>query len=320
MMHAIMLRAPALPVLSCLLLAPACTATPSAPLQFGTDDSASIAGLGPCSASTQSQAKLDPDKPVTVLVHGCNASGGRFRALAQVFELHDQPTLCFSYDDRTRVTKVAEQLRSALTELERHLHSHAITVLGHSQGGLVARAALSDAARGSSSPHNEALQVRLVTVSSPFAGVRWAKDCGSGWLHAVTLGTTLGICRVIAGAKWKDIHPGAGLVQHPGALEGAVREHVEIVTDERNTCRVKRLDGSCGQDDYVFSIAEQQNPRVDADQRVSSQIIAAGHSEIVGDEAVEPHKLVTILQSRGVLAPTPEEKQSALQALLERLF
>ena len=52
-----------------------------------------IDGLGPCTDQTDRTLRLSSQDPVVVLVHGCFASSGRFRTLAEgehvEFELHD---------------------------------------------------------------------------------------------------------------------------------------------------------------------------------------------------------------------------------------
>jgi len=275
--------------------------------------------LGSCSAPERA-VTIDPAAKLVVLVHGCNASQGRFAALADLFELHDQQVLCFRYDDRRRVGDVADELLAALAELAPHRARADLTVLGHSQGGLVARAALAHAHRSPLETVRGPLKISLVTVSAPFNGIEAAADCGATWLHAVSLGATLAICRAIAGPKWRDIHPRAKLVQQPGSLARVVASHVEIRTDERNSCRRLSPDGRCAQGDYVFSLAEQHNPKVAADRRVRSDLVAAGHAEIVGREDSPPRKLLTLLQRHGVLDATPANKRVALAALLERLF
>lgn len=275
--------------------------------------------LTSCDAAHQNKP-LDPRAPLVVLVHGCNASQGRFSALATLFAWHGQQTLCFRYDDRRRVGEVAQELLSALSRLAARLEHTDLTVLGHSQGGLVARTALALSAARPIETRRGQLQVSLVTVSAPFNGIDAAADCGSRWLHALTFGSTLAICRAIAGPKWRDIHPHAKLVEHPAPLPVRVVSHLEVRTDERNTCRALRPDGGCAQDDYVFSLREQENPRVDHDSRVKRDTVAAGHAEIVGGDDAPPKKLLSVLQRHGVLRETPADKQGALQALLQRLF
>jgi pimeloyl-ACP methyl ester carboxylesterase len=298
----------------------AACSSPAAQLQLaGSRELRESGELGPCGGPKQAQA-LDRSAALVVLVHGCNASQGRFAALADLFELHGQQTLCFRYDDRRRVGEVARELRAAISGLAARLERTELTVLGHSQGGLVARTAMALQDAQPLLTQRGPLQVSLVTVSAPFNGIEAAADCGSKWLHALTLGTTLAVCRAIAGPKWRDIHPHARLVQQPGQLSELVSSHIEIRTDERNTCRTLRPDGRCAEGDYVFSIREQQNAKVDDDVRVTSDLVAAGHAEIVGKAEAPPHKLLSLLQQHGVLNATPADKQAALQALLERLF
>ncbi len=276
--------------------------------------------LGSCQPSGE-RVVLDPAAPLIVLVHGCNASQGRFRSLSEIFELHGQQTLCFRYDDRRRIHEVGRELASALGQMTHELSSPVFTLLGHSQGGLVARAAAVELARRPLATRNaEAAQLHLVTVSAPFNGIRAAADCGTTWLHVLSLGTTLGVCRAIAGAKWRDIHPRALLVRSPRGLPAQVVSHLEIRTDERNSCRRHSADGRCARTDFVFSVAEQQNLLIERDPRVRAALVRAGHSQIVGTDDAPPRQLLGLLQRYQVLRPTPGDRRIALAALLERLF
>lgn len=92
-----------------------------------------IVGLFPCEAGGRAVVDLDPTRPLTVLVHGCNSSGERFKTLAQVFEANGQQTICFNYNDRDYLNTSATQLASALSALERRLEPEA------SFSGLLAR-------------------------------------------------------------------------------------------------------------------------------------------------------------------------------------
>jgi pimeloyl-ACP methyl ester carboxylesterase len=308
------------PHLLLLLILAACARPPAPALRFGRDgERVSLGAIGSCSEPERVKA-IDPAAPLVVLVHGCNASQGRFRALAELFELHGQQTLCFRYDDRRRLGDVAHELRAVLHDLAGRLARSELTLLGHSQGGLVARAALAGAHEPPLATRGAPLAVSLVTVSAPFNGIEAASDCGARWLHALTLGTTLAVCRAVAGPKWRDIHPHAGMVERPGKLSARVGSHLEIRTDERNTCRQFGSDGRCLRADYVFSVREQNNTRISADGRVTPDLVAAGHAEIVGKDDSPPRKLLGVLQEHGVLAPTPPDKLIALEALLRRLF
>jgi pimeloyl-ACP methyl ester carboxylesterase len=178
-----------------------------------------------------------------VLVHGCSFSRGGFNTLAKVFEAHGQQTVCFNYDDRERLEVSSAQLIGALEMLQDLLGATEMTVVGHSQGGLVARRAL---VRDRSRPLRvrPGNRLRLVTVSSPFAGIASSRDCGRTWLHALTLGVTVGICQGIAGDKWHEIYPGSEFMNHPGVLLPEVASYLKVVTNETGSCR-RALTLSC---------------------------------------------------------------------------
>ena len=59
---------------------------------------------------------------------------------------------------------------------------------------------------------------------------------------------------------------------------------------------------------------------IDTYARLINVEIAAGHVEIVGYEDVAPRKLLAILQEQKMLAPTPPERNAALQRLLALLY
>lgn len=314
------MRGRSIPLLAVLAaLGTGCASLPAALVRSGpSDPGVRIPGIDVCDHDSPGEVLLDPDRPVILLVHGCYASGGRFRALARVFEAHGQQVLCFNYDDRARIDAAADRFVAALRRLQARLPAGRITVLAHSQGGLVARRAFvrerTDPIRG------DGFTYRLLTVSSPFRGIDASADCGKAWLHGVSLGLTVVVCYGISGDKWNEIHPRADLVKHPGTLVDAVEEHVRLATDERGTCRRTRDNGTCAEDDYVFSVDEQVTPRIDADPRVVPVEVAAGHVEIVGTEGIAPDKLLALLQARGILAATPPEERDAIARLLRDLY
>jgi hypothetical protein len=300
------------------LLAGCSPVATTAPLDFGNGDTLRFSGLAACSPNQPPVQEIDPDAPLVLLVHGCYSSGGRFRSLADVFELHGQQTLCFNYDDRNSLQESAEQLRVGLRGLQRHMRDKHVTLVGHSQGGLIARVALSGPApleHGDSLP-----RYRLVTVSSPFAGIRAASDCGSLAMHVLTLGISAAACQVVTGSDWNEIHPRAELVRNPLRLWPTVTSHLAVVTDERTSCRHYGPTGECEKSDFVFEVTEQSNPRLLEDPRVKTVQIEAGHVEIVGESGIRPDKLVDTLQRHGILAPTPPERRQALLLLLRTLF
>lgn len=276
-----------------------------------------VPGLGPCTDAADRRVHLNASQPVSVLVHGCFGSAGRFRALADVLAFHGQQSVCFSYDDRDSIDKSSAELARALEGLASKMPGVAINVIGHSQGGLVSRRALI-------SDRSDALAldspIRLVTVSAPFSGIRAARFCAYPWLRVASLGLQDLACRAISGDKWYEITYASDLIQQPGTLLPSVGEHLKIVTDERDSCRRVAPSGACLEDDHVFGLAEQYQPEVDADRRVANVEIRAGHVEIVGNASIVPSKLIGALQDHGIIAATPAERRAALNALLARLY
>ena len=297
-----------------------CTRNLGAIIRTGPDDPGErIAGLYPCEAGRPDVAQLDATRPLTVLVHGCTSSGARFRTLAEVFEAHDQQTICFNYNDRDFLNTSATQLAIALSALQSRWEPHQITILGHSQGGLIARRALqSDLPRPLVT--REGFSYRLVTVSSPFNGIASSEDCGRIWLHVVTLSITVAVCMAIAGNKWTEIPPGSGFMSNPARLVDEVTAHLQIVTDERGSCRAYDPHGGCETDDFVFGLGEQYSELMSTDERVTSVQLEVGHAAAVGENLVPPELLVEALQQNGILAPTPPAQQSQIAALLHRLY
>ena len=281
------------------------------------DTSLDIPGLGPCTDAADRRVHLNASHPVTVMVHGCFGSAGRFRALSDVLAFHGQQSVCFSYDDRDSLEVSSAELARALEKLASRVPRSAINVIGHSQGGLVSRRALisdrPDALASDSS-------IRLVTVSAPFSGIRAARFCAYTWLRVVSLGLQDLACRAVSGDKWYEITYASDLINEPGELLPSVSEHLKVVTDERGSCRRRSESGACLEDDHVFEISEQYQAAVDADRRVTNVELLAGHVEIVGNSSIVPTKLLAALQAHGIIAPTPENRRAALSALLARLY
>lgn len=276
-----------------------------------------IVGFFPCEVGGRGVLDLDSAKPVTILVHGCNSSGGRFKTLASVFEANGQQTICFNYNDRDYLNTSASQLAAALSSLQRRLEPKELTVIGHSQGGLVARRALqADLPRPLQT--REGFSYRLVTISSPFAGIASAADCGKTWLHVLSFSVTVVVCMAITGNKWTEIPPGSEFMTNP-SLPLSTR-HLQIVTDERETCRTQRPDGTCAVDDFVFGLDEQHSPLVSRDPRVTVMELRQGHAAVVGENGVPPLVLIEALQKQNVLSATPPDRQALFSGLLSRLY
>jgi hypothetical protein len=279
----------------------------------------SLGAIDGCDDFSTDPVVLRRGEPVNVLVHGCNASTGAFRTLAKVLRENGQQAVCFCYDDRHSLERSSARLLRALDDVREWTDAPQMTVIGHSQGGLVARRSLVED-RKDGRRLGDGAKVRLVTVSSPFNGIRSSKHCGIVAFHVFTLGVSAMVCQIIAGSKWHHIFPRAPFMRHPGELVDDVELHLEIVTDETGSCRRKNSAGQCVEDDFVFALVEQRNPAVDGDQRVSRVQIRAGHGEIVGSRARPPTKLLGVLREHHVLAASPTMTAKRLTALLAKLY
>ncbi len=306
--------------LAALLMISGCWTPPRALVKVSSPDpGVLVSGLSSCHPEADGVVTLDPARPLIVLVHGCSFSRGGFRTLASVFEAHGQQTVCFNYDDRDRLENASAQLIVALESLSERLPGRDLTVVGHSQGGLVARrAVVRDRARPLQL--RPGTRLRLVTISSPFAGIASSADCGKTWLHVLTLGITVGVCQGIAGAKWQEIYPNSEFMRHPGTLLPEVEAHVKVVTDERGACRRYGSDGRCAESDAVFTLDEQYAAAVDQDGRTANVEVKAGHIEIVGERGTPPTKLLEVLEARQILAETSPDRRQEMAALLDRLY
>ena len=282
------------------------------------DVTVQIASLSNCTHPDSGELRLNSQEPVNVIVHGCFSSAGRFRSLADVFAFHGQQTVCFSYDDRDSLTKSSKELITAIEELSAVLQKPDIAVIGHSQGGLVARRALIE--ERSDRIDIGDVEIDLATISTPFGGIEAAAHCGSKTLAWLSLGLVKPVCQIITGRKYRDIPANSDFILRPGQLVPSVDKHLKIVTDEVNTCRVYDEHGDCVEDDFVFSVDEQNQQSVDAQQGMLPVLVKAGHVEIVGDAKTAPVKLIAILQQQGFLRATPEEDSEELAKLLADLY
>ncbi len=262
-----------------------------------------------CLDPSRGPVDVQRDQDLVVLVHGCNSSIARFKNLAEVFKSRGQQAACFTYDDRDSLISVANELTVALTSVAAELGSGKIKVIGHSQGGLIARHAMT---RMDESP---AQVSELVTISTPFSGIRSARDCGRMPLHIFTFGITVGICQMIAGRKWTEIHDRAPFVTEPPPLASEVERHLAVMTDERDSCDKKERCTS----DFVFSLAEQSTHYIE-DDRVIERVVVAGHTKIVGEDQEVPEELITLLEEESVLAPPDPSLRDDQQSWLRKLY
>ena len=281
------------------------------------DLSLTLDGLGPCNDRADRSFQLKQGEPIAVLVHGCTASAGRYRSLAQVFAFKGQQAICYEYNDRASLDKVAGHLRQTLDSLSAQTGHPDITLIGHSQGGLISRRALTTELRDS--PNLDRSQQRLITLSAPFSGISAADHCASTTARIVSLGLVIPICMAISGDKWFEITHASDFIRKPGQLNPSVTEHLLIATDETGSCRTE-TEGECLEDDYVFSLEEQILPEPLAGPVVRELILKAGHAEIVGNGDQIPEKLIRTLQQEGVLAATNQARTAAYRRLLVSLY
>ncbi|MCU7843451.1 MAG: alpha/beta hydrolase [Candidatus Thiodiazotropha sp. (ex Monitilora ramsayi)] len=276
-----------------------------------------IDGLGPCTDAGDRTLRLKSGEPVNILVHGCYASAGRFRALAQVFAFQGQQAICYNYDDRASLAVVARDLRQSLDSLAGLTGHPEITLIGHSQGGLIARHALTTGI-AETSDLNQTRQ-QLITLSAPFSGIRAADHCASHTARIISLGLVIPICMAISGDKWLEITHASDFIRRPGRLHPSVEEHLLIATDEAGSCRT-RTDDQCREDDYVFSLAEQKLPPTLTSPLVRQITLKAGHTEIVGIGEHIPEVLIRTLQEEGILGKPEPARMSAYDNLLKTLY
>ena len=282
------------------------------------DISVEIPWLSNCTHPEQTDLNLDSGQPVIVIVHGCFSSAGRFRSLADVFAFHGQQAICFNYDDRASLIESSARLITAITELSNVMRHSDIHVIGHSQGGLVARRAFIDDRPDSFDVHDA--NISLTTISTPFGGIKSASHCGSRAYAWFSLGLSRVACKLVTGDKYREIPPGSDFIEYPGELLPTMNSHLKISTDETDSCRTYNARGSCTDDDFVFSIAEQTQEAIDDDVGLASVLVKAGHVEIVGDGHSTPTKLIGVLQQHSILNATPEDRSEELVVLLRKLY
>lgn len=299
------------------LISGANIAPPDHPQLPVPDMTLNIAGLGPCHDNTDRRLNISSKHPVTVLVHGCVGSAGSFRTLSEVLAFHGQQSACFSYDDRDSMMHSSRQLANAIEELENQLDSPQITVIGHSQGGLVARKAL---VSERDEPIQSRAQLQLVTVSAPLSGIYAARYCAVPFLRIVTLGLHDVACWMVSGDKWFEITAASDFIQNPGKLAAPVERYLQVTTNEEGSCRRYSSTGECQEDDFVFTLDEQELPQVTSGATARKIEVSAGHVEIVGGPGITPDKLIRVLQQEGYIQPTDSSRITQFNSLLARLY
>lgn len=282
------------------------------------DVTVSVTNINYCTDENGQSIQINSAAPITLLVHGCKGSAGRFRSLAQLYAFHGQQALCFTYDDRDSLVDSAEQLAISLDQLTQSTNFKHISILGHSMGGLIARKALE---LGFDNHFRQSdLKLELITVSAPFAGIAAANHCRHRALHWISLGLVPGVCWLVTGDNWFEVTASSNFIRYPKPLLKSVKRYLKIVTNEENTCRSESIDGKCLESDDIFTLSEQYHAVIDSYTNVIGVQVDAGHVEIVGDQQVAPKKLVSILQEQGMLSTTPPERKAALERLMAELY
>ena len=282
------------------------------------DVTVSISNLSTCTDSDEKSIQVDSKSPITILVHGCNGSAGRFRSLAQLYAFHGQQAICYSYDDRESLISSAQKLATAVSELADVTNNQNISIIGHSMGGLIARKAVEEDYKKSNKLIDKNLE--LITISAPLSGIEAANQCGIKSSHWLSLWAVPGICWLITGDSWYEITSSSNFILNPEPLLPSVQGYLKIVTNEKNTCRREGSDGSCIESDYVFNLSEQYHPKIDSYTNITGVQVDAGHVEIVGNKRVVPRKLLSILQEYGMLSYTSPDRREALEILFAELY
>jgi len=280
-----------------------------------TDTVITIPGLSQCRKDIQAGASINADKAVYLMVHGCRGSAGSFKKLAEVLEYQGKQALCYTYNDRDKLSDVASHLSATVGELSGYLNNPEITLIGHSQGGLIARKSVTKEFLT-----GKAASLTLVTVSAPLSGIRAAEACGKTSIRLATLGIHDLACRLISGGKWFEITSSSNYIQTPGELQSSVVKYALVMTDETGSCREYDASGNCLRDDYVFSLREQQLPVATQGLQALSKVIKDGHVAVVGENEKVPYKLIYALQDLEVLEKTPVYEEAKFSEFLQELY
>jgi pimeloyl-ACP methyl ester carboxylesterase len=137
--------------------------------------------------------------PLTVLVHGTNASPLQFLAACWYLRRHRIPYYCAAYNSRQSVAESVHEVQVHVEAELRRRHQPGIALIGHSQGGLIARLVARKLQRVPGIP-----PVKLcVTLNAPQRGARLAH--ARNWI-STRLG--LGVAQAYA-----DMCQGSAFVQ-----------------------------------------------------------------------------------------------------------
>jgi pimeloyl-ACP methyl ester carboxylesterase len=193
--------------------------------------------------------------PVAIVVHGIMPVHAHLDAVIDYMSGRAQ-VYYFQYDDMQDLNATAQQLGEKVREVLEQYPTRSLTIVAHSMGGLVSRRACTvDHPSGLAAL---GIQLRLVTIASPFAGYTGADyarmDMGMG------------------ADSWQCMGATSKFVTQPGDLGPAVR-HSKIETNE--TGKTRREGGETLGDDAA-SLDQQRQAVVDQ-QAASTQLLDKGH-------------------------------------------
>ena len=187
----------------------------------------------------------------------------------------------FRYDYRERMDRSADTLVRALRALRAEYSLQRLMVVGHSQGGLVARKAMTV---GRELTLAGDVPIDLWTIASQFAGYGSAN-----MTYLLPKANIFGVK-----ASHRDLRSWSRFIRHPGALGANVR-HVKVETRERGKQRLEngRLVDDC-------SAPRQERTEIDTDPRLAHWVaLDLGHVGVLRDDAGRvPDALRAVLDER----------------------
>lgn len=108
------------------------------------------------------------DRPMVVCIHGLNSSAERFDTMRAHLRGNGFATAAIQYDDAQPISDTASEVAVIVNSIQRKQRQPKLALIGHSMGGLVARAMLEN-------PEIESKTVsHLITLGTPHGGSHWA--------------------------------------------------------------------------------------------------------------------------------------------------
>jgi hypothetical protein len=208
---------------------------------------------------------------IAILVPGYNSNDDDFDPLLKHLKANKITPYFFNYDDRVTLEFSTDRLVHALKKQHDSNHKEAITVIAHSMGGLIARKALTEERANSK---ENTTKINLVTISTPFAGVKEANGTMFLWLDLFGIHPS-----------HRDLAALSNFVKFPGKLRQNVR-HWKIETAEDVFVLTNP---TVSQKEFVFRLRHQKHPEVDNDKSMMEHIeLRSGHVQVLTDNGNLP--------------------------------